>query len=184
MSSTQLQGSAPSRPYSAALSPANPSQRRAQSRFQSGFQSALEDNLQVRPAATRQTPVPARRRFREALDDGAQRVVQGALALTQVLPAGQGVTATRVGSRAEALSSAGSPGSAGASTPSALGSGAASPGSALGAGSPTTAPATDDTLQLLEMQRRIGAEQMHFSTLSNVMKARHDTAKSVVGNIR
>ncbi len=42
----------------------------------------------------------------------------------------------------------------------------------------------DDTLALLSLQRQIGLEQQRYATLSNVMKARHDTAKQVAGNLR
>ena len=63
----------------------------------------------------------------------------------------------------------------------------------LGAGAPETRtqpvalPALsggDDALALLSLQRQIGLEQQRYSTLSNVMKARHDTAKQVAGNLR
>jgi hypothetical protein len=39
-------------------------------------------------------------------------------------------------------------------------------------------------LQLLALQQHIQQENQRFSTLSNVMRARHDTAKAAVSNIR
>ena len=121
----------------------------------------------IRPGTTRQTPPPAGRRFRDALGSGAVDLAHGALSLVGVQPAGRSVTAVSVGGARAPLSSG-------------VGSerGGPSAGAAGAGGEPS------DTLELLEMQRRIGAEQVHYSTVSNVLKARHDTAKSVVGNIR
>lgn len=131
-----------------------------------------QQSVSVRPPSERQTPLPASRRFRQALDEGAQRIVASAASLTGVAPLSQATTATRVGSSRAALSQGG-----------ALPELPADPG--VGAGpSSSEGGVPSDTLELLEMQRRIGAEQVHFSTLSNVLKARNDTAKSVVGNIR
>jgi hypothetical protein len=39
-------------------------------------------------------------------------------------------------------------------------------------------------LQLLALQQQIQAESQQFSTVSNVMRARYDTAKAAVSNIR
>jgi hypothetical protein len=134
-----------------------------------------QHSVSVRSPSERQTPLPASRRFRDALDEGAQRIVASAASLTGVAPLSQSTTATRVGAGRAPLSQAGDAGLPDLAPE--VGGGSSSAGSAV-----TGVP--DDTMELLEMQRRIGAEQVHFSTLSNVLKARHDTAKSVVGNIR
>jgi hypothetical protein len=39
-------------------------------------------------------------------------------------------------------------------------------------------------LEVLQIQERISRENRVFSTLSNVMKARHETARNAIGNIR
>lgn len=39
-------------------------------------------------------------------------------------------------------------------------------------------------LYYLELQEQISAENRAYTTLSNVMKARHDTVKNAIGNIR
>jgi len=39
-------------------------------------------------------------------------------------------------------------------------------------------------MQLLELQEEVQQENRRFTTLSNVLRAKHDTAKSAVGNIR
>ncbi|MCA9532277.1 MAG: hypothetical protein KC593_01310 [Myxococcales bacterium] len=133
-----------------------------------------QQSVTVRQPSERQTPLPPSRRFREALDEGAQRIVANAASLTGVAPLSQSTTATRVAPGRAALSQGSS------SLPD------LAPDVSEGASSAasTSGGVPSDTMELLEMQRRIGAEQVHFSTLSNVLKARNDTAKSVVGNIR
>jgi len=42
----------------------------------------------------------------------------------------------------------------------------------------------NETLELLALQREIGLEQQRYSALSNVLKARHETARSVIQNVR
>jgi hypothetical protein len=39
-------------------------------------------------------------------------------------------------------------------------------------------------LQYLQLQEKMQAENRSFSTVSNVMKTKHDTAKSSIGNVR
>ena len=39
-------------------------------------------------------------------------------------------------------------------------------------------------LQLLALQQQIQQENQQFTTVSNVMRAKHDTAKAAVSNIR
>ncbi|MCA9577616.1 MAG: hypothetical protein KC668_19400 [Myxococcales bacterium] len=135
-----------------------------------------QQSVTVRPPTERQTPLPASRRFREALDEGAQRIVASTASLTGVAPLSQATTASRVASGRAPLSQSGSLPDLAPDISDDAG------GSTGGSGATSSVPS--DTMELLEMQRRIGAEQVHFSTLSNVMKARNDTAKSVVGNIR
>ena len=42
----------------------------------------------------------------------------------------------------------------------------------------------DQNLHYLQLQERISAESRAYSTLSNILKARHDTIKNAIGNIR
>jgi hypothetical protein len=42
----------------------------------------------------------------------------------------------------------------------------------------------DMNLELLGLQEQVQQENRRFSTASNVLKARHDTAKAAIGNIR
>jgi hypothetical protein len=39
-------------------------------------------------------------------------------------------------------------------------------------------------MQLLGLQEQVQQDSQRFSTLSNVMRAKHDTAKAAVSNIR
>jgi len=39
-------------------------------------------------------------------------------------------------------------------------------------------------MQILGLQERVREEAQRFQTISNVMKARHDTAKNSIGNVR
>ena len=39
-------------------------------------------------------------------------------------------------------------------------------------------------MQYLALQERINAESREYSAISNVLKARHDTIKNAIGNIR
>jgi len=39
-------------------------------------------------------------------------------------------------------------------------------------------------LYFLELQERVAAENRAYTTMSNVLKARHDTVKNAIGNIR
>jgi hypothetical protein len=42
----------------------------------------------------------------------------------------------------------------------------------------------DQALYYLQLQQRISAESRAYTALSNVLKARHDTVKNAIGNIR
>ena len=42
----------------------------------------------------------------------------------------------------------------------------------------------ETSLYFLQLQQQIQEENRTYSTLSNVMKARHETVKNAIGNIR
>jgi hypothetical protein len=42
----------------------------------------------------------------------------------------------------------------------------------------------NQNLYFIEIQERISAESRNYSAISNVLKARHDTVKNAIGNIR
>ena len=121
----------------------------------------------------RVTAEPAEAEFRGLLRGGADALLSGVESAARVLPGGSVVSAA-VGALGDALGSGSGSGSAGAS------------GSSGGAGG------MDDVLsrsalqqmELLELQARMQDENARFTTLSNVLKAEHETAKTAIGNIR
>jgi hypothetical protein len=126
--------------------------------------------------AARVTDPPARP-FREILDAGAGAVVSGAESATRQLPGGPILAAafrpsaeTVAGGPAVELSSPEGP------------SGTAA--QADGLGSARTLGEGDQALYYLQLQQQISAESRAYTALSNVLKARHDTVKNAIGNIR
>lgn len=156
--------------------------------------SAGPDNGVVRtPTAARVTPPPARP-FRAVMDAGTSAVVASAESAARRLPGGP-ILAAAFRSTPVTVSSPGmavSPSDLDGATGGAVGVGVAeSPGLVTGvepegnAGvDATLAPNGDRTLQYLELQERISAESNAYMALSNVLKARHDTIKNAIGNIR
>jgi hypothetical protein len=133
------------------------------------------------PLAQRTTALP-HRPFQSVLNASATAVVGGAEAAVSQLPGGPILAASF-----RSAPAGGPP----AQTPT--GSGAASPGAAS---APGTAPAgdggveqmlsqtADQNLYFLQLQEQMAAENRQYSALSNVMKARHETVKNAIGNIR
>lgn len=125
------------------------------------------------PRATSPTPGQS---FRSAMGQVGATALGALERALPFLPGGVGVTTAIRGGA----------GVAGAS--SALSS---SLGSATTGGASSASPASlaidqsaQQSLELLALQQRIATEQNQFSTVSNVMKARHDTLKNVIGNVR
>jgi hypothetical protein len=48
----------------------------------------------------------------------------------------------------------------------------------------TLSQGADQNLYFLELQERISQESRSYTALSNVLKARHETVKNAIGNIR
>ncbi len=151
-------------------------------------------------SAPRPTPKPIRVNFGEVLARGAQTLVAGAEAAMNVLPGGPLVaTALRggasgfIGGPTQTMSGAGNMG-AGASAPegpmaSGLDGGGSAAGGATGTGADggiqgSLQQAQEMNLYYLQIQQQVDAQNRTFTTLSNVMKAEHDTVKNAIGNIR
>lgn len=134
------------------------------------------------PTAARVTPAPSRP-FKQVMDAGASAVVGGAEAAVRRLPGGPilaaafrpGPNAAGAGSAASAEGSAGTAGGGGAGGVE---------GSSAGGMDDMLARNADMNLYYLELQERISAESRAYTTLSNVLKTRHDTVKNAIGNIR
>jgi hypothetical protein len=144
------------------------------------FPNAISDQTTtVAPTATRITPQPAQP-FAHVLRAGAGAVIDGAEAAAQRIPGGP------------LLSAAFRPGAA-------VSDGSAGPNSTVSSAGPIdgVAPGSDEgtlqsalqaqaenSLYYLQLQQQIQEENRAYSTLSNVLKARHETVKNAIGNIR
>jgi len=131
--------------------------------------------------AARVTPPPTRP-FRQILDAGAGAVLTGAESATRQLPGGPILAA--------AFRSGVAPGGGVAPVAASTGgmslpegsSGTAAGESGLLDGAPLDE--ADQALYYLQLQQQISAESRAYTALSNVLKARHDTVKNAIGNIR
>jgi hypothetical protein len=134
--------------------------------------------------------------FKAMMGAGANAILSGAEAAVTRLPGGPilaaalrpgpsdpGVAQTGMGTAAGLGSSTpeGTAGTAG------LGSGgAATAGASPENGGVEAAlnQSANQNLYFIEIQERISAESRSYSAISNVLKARHDTVKNAIGNIR
>lgn len=132
----------------------------------------LRPSLSLRQAEPRATPPSTGQRFRDAL-------AQGTSALAQLVPGGQSLVAVARSSTSGPSASA----PAGGGALEGLGLGG-SGGTGTAASQGLVDAAQDQSMQLLALQQQMNLENRQFTTVSNVMRARHDTAKSVIGNVR
>jgi hypothetical protein len=162
-------------------------------------------DVTVATTQARVTPTPARGVFKQVL---AQSLVRGAETAMKVLPGGPLMAVAVRGSGGAGafgvpLGGVGAPHIA-SGGPEGPGGGARSNGLASAALSATGAPTAggqpggagdgslESTLQqsqdmnmyYLKIQEDVNAQNRTFSTLSNVLKAEHDTVKTAIGNIR
>ena len=137
-----------------------------------------EARISIESTGTRATPPPAAARFREALSTSAGALLTGVESASSLLPGGNTVAAAVRGT-SSALGNTSGTGTG--ESPEAPGGGeAGGPGTMEGA----MRTQADDNMRFLQLQAQIQAENQRFTTLSNVMKARHETAKTAIGNIR
>lgn len=160
-------------------------------------QRGVQPDLKVAQTRARQTDAP-RSPFRDVLAGGVSVLMGGAAVATNVLGApvlAAAVQTARSGATNAILGGPmpGRPGAvpAGPATALAGGAGGVAPASvAVGDGSDlATMQAMQResqafNLQLLNLQEEVQQENRRFSTLSNVLRAKHDTAKAAVSNIR
>jgi hypothetical protein len=142
-------------------------------------------NVAVSPTAARTTAPPARP-FQQVMRAGADAIVSGAETAAARLPGGSILVAAMRGAP-QAGGSATSP--VGPSASAEIGGGAAGslPGTSSG-GAPSIERVldqnADQNLYFLGLQERISQENRAFTAVSNVLKARHETVKNAIGNIR
>jgi hypothetical protein len=127
-------------------------------------------SVRVTESLGRATPEPAERAFREALRGGAGVLLEGVERAAGALPGGAVLSAAT-----SALTGAGG---AGGSAGGTLG------GASGGTMDDALTRSANQQMELLELQQRMQDENQRFTTLSNVLKAEHETAKTAIGNIR
>jgi hypothetical protein len=147
--------------------------------------ASTDARLEIDATRARQTERPAAP-FRSVLAGGVSLLMTGAEVATHVV-AGP-VLAAAVHDARVGAANAGGRGVAGPA-------GAATGAAALAAGSATGNPEMANVeammqqgqisnVQLLALQQQVQQENQQFTTVSNVMRAKHDTAKAAVSNIR
>jgi hypothetical protein len=146
--------------------------------------------MTIEPTRTRQTERPATP-FRDVLatsvgvlTSGAQvatGVVAGPLAAAAVRQLG---TSVQGGISGQPLSSAGVSGNMSGGLDAATASAAAGGGNDLASMQAMQHESQVFNMQLLALQNETQQDNQRFSTVSNLMRARHDTAKSAISNIR
>lgn len=132
--------------------------------------------VRVDRTRARPTPAPAGRRFRDSLDEGAGVLLDGVESASGAMPGGTLVSAAVRGARAGAGGTADGPSVGGEAAQAPGGSGPTMEGALT--------EHANETMRYLELQQRISSENRRYTALSNVMKARHDTAKAAINNIR
>jgi hypothetical protein len=169
-------------------------------------------SISARPDVTvattqpRVTPTPARGAFKQVL---AQSLVRGAETAMKVLPGGPlmavavrgsggpgaslGIPLAGVGAPAVRGAAPEGPGGGGARGGGLAGAALSATGvpQAGGAGAPgdgslesSLQQSQEMNLYYLKVQEDVNAQNRTFTTLSNVLKAEHDTVKTAIGNIR
>ncbi len=163
-------------------------------------------------SAPRPTPTPVRVQFSEVLSASATSLVRGAEAAVSRLPGSPvmavalrgapGLPGGTIQAHAAGLGAAnggvtlapeGPGGGSGGGVGVAIGTGGVTPALGAGFGGPTSGgdggvessltQAQDMNLYYLQIQQAVDAQNRQFTTLSNVLKAEHDTAKSAIDNI-
>ena len=139
-----------------------------------------QPQISLRDTEPRVTPQPPSRRFAETLGEGAHALLDGVEQAAGLLPGGNAVAAAvRGGASSEAGGGAG-PSGAGVAGTTGVTPGQAQGGSLQGMMDQSSSTAE----QLLALQHQMAMEQRMFQTTSNVLKARHDTSKAVIQNVR
>jgi hypothetical protein len=145
-------------------------------------------NVIATPTAPRVTPAPARP-FQQVMSAGSAAIINGAEAAMNHLPGGS-ILAAAMRPPASVGSSSGTTtlsatGPTGTAPPSLGATGIAG---TTGTGDPSMqqmmSQDADQNLYYLQLQEQMSQESRGYSAISNVLKARHDTMKNAIGNIR
>jgi hypothetical protein len=147
---------------------------------------------QVMTTNTAPRVTPATPSFSEVMGTGSELLLRGAASAVRTLPAGQIVAASlrplAASVRAPGMLPGVTPGVVPGMTPGLAAEGGAAVGGSGVAGTggveSALAQSQEMNLYMLELQERLAAENRAFTTYSNVLKARHDTVKNAISNIR
>lgn len=143
------------------------------------------------PSAARVTAPPGQP-FKAVMSAGANAILSGAEQAVTRLPGGP-ILAAALRPTPQDVGSAPTGGAAASSSGSALPEGTAGSAGAAGGGAAGAEnggveaalnQSANQNLYFIEIQERISAESRSYSAISNVLKARHDTVKNAIGNIR
>lgn len=141
------------------------------------WQSAVSVTV-TRPRQTEAPPSP----FRDILAGGVTVLMSGARIATHVL--GVPSLAAAVQDPRAGVGGGAAPRSAMATTTATAAAMAEGGGSDMATMQAMQRESQVFNLQLLELQEQIQQENRRFTTVSNVLRAKHDTAKAAVSNIR
>jgi hypothetical protein len=144
-------------------------------------------SVDVAPTTQRTTAAPPATPFNQVLNVGANALVAGASVVSGIV--GGPVVAAAVREAGGALIGAvggagGGGGGGGASTTLAAAAGTGSPGGDMAQVAQMQRESQSFSLQLLTLQQDVQDENRRFTTVSNVLKTAHDTAKGAVSNLR
>lgn len=139
------------------------------------FPDAIADTTTTLDVTAERVTAPPARPFSAVFRASASAVIDGAEAAASRLPGGPLVSA--------ALRQ----GSPGATDPLALGTPSGTGLEPTAARDPLESAMqaqAETSMQLLLVQNQIQEETRHYTAVSNVLKARHETMKNAIGNIR
>lgn len=152
--------------------------------------ATIPTDVMATETATRVTPSQGPT-FGEVMQDSAQSLIRGASAAVRVLPMSPVVAASVRPPGAIRVSGAAGAGSAAGAGLELSAEAGGSGEVGLGAGG-TSTPSVEAALErsqemnlyFLQLQEQLAAENRAYTAYSNVLKARHETVKNAIGNIR
>jgi hypothetical protein len=143
-----------------------------------------QTTVSVDTTRSRQTTAPATP-FKDVLSGGANALLTGAEVAGGAMGGPVVAAAIRQARSSVADSTGGGGGGAGGSVPGADAVvGATSTGGEMEAMHAMNRESQQFNMQMLALQEEVQTENRRFTTLSNVVRARHDTAKAAVSNVR
>ena len=141
-----------------------------------------DGRLEIETTRARQTERPATP-FRSVLAGGVSMLMRGAEVATHVV-GGPILAAAVHDARVGTTAAIGGGPVGGIGTGPAVPGGAGTGGGGINTVESMLADGQASNMQLLALQQHIQQENQVFTTVSNVMRAKHDTAKAAVSNVR